>query len=134
MQNAPCKFSTSLVILVLGLIGTSLAADDCLEKDPNCVYICSFNVYKLGAIEAKYTSIEDETEPGDGTPTPAFAIPQRVQNLANVLAVGKFDLIVFQEVANGQPGKAVMTDLAKELHDKFHLNYTFFLSDYIGQG
>ena len=103
-----------------------------LQKDPNHIYICTFNVYKLGSVAAKYTSLEEEDDEDDGAAT--FSIPDRIKNLARVLAVGQFDLVVFQEVTDGPQGKAAMTDLVKQLHDGHSLDYKFFMSDYIGQG
>lgn len=123
------------VILALVLTLPSCShADDLLEKEPNHIYICTFNVYKLGSVDEKYTSLEEEgDEDNDASPT-TFGIPQRIRNLAEVLAIGRFDLVVFQEVTDGQRGKAAMTDLVKELHDEYSLNYQFFMSEYIGQG
>lgn len=121
------------VILVLSLGAVSCShASDLLQKEPNHVYICTFNVYKLGTVDEKYTSVEEE---GDEDNTPAtFSIPGRIKNLAKVLVVGRFDLVVFQEVTDGPRGKAAMDDLVKELRDEHNLNYEFFMSDYIGQG
>ena len=89
-------------------------------------------MYKLGSVDEKYTSFDEEGDE-DNTPT-IFSIPERIQNLANVLSVGHFDLVVFQEVTDGQRGQAAMTDLVQELHNNHNLDYEYFMSDYIGQG
>lgn len=120
-----------MVALTLAVVSVSHANSQ-LQKDPNHIYICTFNVYKLGSVAAKYTSLEEEDGEDDGAVT--FSIPDRIKNLAKVLAVGQFDLVVFQEVTDGPQGKAAMTDLVKRLHDEHSLDYKFFMSDYIGQG
>jgi endonuclease/exonuclease/phosphatase family metal-dependent hydrolase len=123
------------MVFMVGLVSVIPSfGDDTLHKDPNHIYICTFNVYKLGSVDEKYTSLEEEGDEDNNAPPPTFAIPQRIQNLAKVLDVGRFDLVVFQEVTDGQRGRAAMADLTKELHDKYNLNYQFFMSDYIGQG
>lgn len=114
-------------------IALPLFADQ-LQKEPNHIYICTFNVYKLGSVDVKYTSLEEDGDEDNDSPPVNFAIPERIQNLANVLAVGRFDMVVFQEVTDGQRGKMAMTDLTKVLRDKHNLNYQFFMSDYIGKG
>lgn len=135
MKKVTSAMSRWVIILVLGLTQVSCAhANNLLEKEPNHIYICTFNVYKLGSVNEKYTSLEEEGDEDNDAPPATFAIPQRIQNLARVLAVGRFDLVVFQEVTDGQRGRTAMTDLVKELHDKYNLNYQFFMSEYIGQG
>jgi endonuclease/exonuclease/phosphatase family metal-dependent hydrolase len=117
--------------LILAVLPISLVNGE-LQKSPNHIYICTFNVYKLGSVATKYTSLDEEADP-DSSPS-TFSTPQRIKNLANVLAEGPFDLVVFQEVTDGERGRAAMTDLVKELKDQHSLDYTFFMSDYIGQG
>lgn len=107
----------------------SQANGDKLQKEPHYLYVCSFNIYVLGNIEDKYSDFESSEELGDVT-----AIPQRIKNLAKVLAVGAFDLISIQEVTAGDVGHWVISDLVRELKESHNLEYEFFLSDGIGQG
>ena len=101
-----------------------------LTKAADHLYLCTFNVYKLGSVAEKYTSLEEE---GGSEETPE-GIPKRIENLAKVLAVGKFDLVVFQEVTDGIQGQAAMTDLVATLRQDHGTSYSFFLSDHIGRG
>ena len=78
---------------------------------------------RLGNIAEKYK---------DGVDT--GVIPERVGNLARVLAAGQFDLVVFQEVTSGVPGEMVMADLVEVLSADHGLDYQFFVSDHIGRG
>jgi hypothetical protein len=121
----------SICFVAMALVPASRVASQ-LQKVPDHIYICTFNVYKLGSVDHKYTSFEEDGDEEGGSPT--FSIPDRIKNLANVLAAGPFDLVVFQEVTDGERGQAAMTDLVKELQDKYSLDYKFFMSDYIGQG
>jgi len=105
------------------------SAEDVLEKKPNHVYICSFNIYLFGKIVSKYAN---PTGPVPGATT--RPVPQRITNLAKVLAVGRFDLIAIQEVEAGGPGLWALRDLANELSKLTKFDYTFFQSDYIGRG
>ena len=118
----------TLLALAGALLVTGCAWADSLSKEPNHVYVCSFNVYKLGAVAPKYRSAEEEVE---GDPP---HIPDRIRNLANVLAVGKFDLIVLQEVKAGNDGECAVADLVSALRDDHNLEYKCFVSDEIGQG
>lgn len=102
---------------------------DRLQKEANHLYICSFNVYKLGSIEAKYDALEEDDD-DDVAP----GVPERIKTLAKVLTVGAFDLIVLQEVTDGERGNWALTDLVAELKASHSLTYEFFLSPFIGMG
>ena len=120
--------SQTLSALTIVLYAASWTWADSLNKEPDHVYICTFNVYKLGAVASKYRSAEEEIE---GEPA---HIPERISNLAKVLAVGRFDLIVLQEVKAGEDGKLAVADLVTALSGEHNLSYKFFLSDVIGRG
>lgn len=117
--------------LVLFAFCFTIHAEDELTKEPNSVYICTFNVYKLGAVAQKYLPLEDED---DGEPSSVWGTPERIKNLASVLAYGKFDLIVLQELREGSRGDWALSDLAQELEDTHGLKYSHFMSDHIGKG
>ena len=106
---------------------TAHAEISCPSPQPGTNHIATFNVYRLGNIADRYT--DDE-----GADADTGSIPDREKNLANVLAVGQFDLVAFQEVTDGLPGWLVMSDLVEVLSADHGLNYQFFLSDHIGQG
>ncbi|MCB9848555.1 MAG: hypothetical protein H6814_09090 [Phycisphaeraceae bacterium] len=89
------------------------------------ITICTFNVYKLGAVDPKYEDLEF----GDGE-----EIPQRILNLADVLTVDRFDLICLQEVYAGARGEAVIDDLVQALDTRHGLRYRSLLSEHIGRG
>lgn len=91
------------------------------------IAICTFNVYKLGAVDDKYLDLNGDYL-GDEE------IPERVQNLANVLVEEELDIIVLQEVHAWERGHAVIRDLIQAL-DTFHgVRYEYILSDHIGRG
>ena len=104
-----------------------IATAEAITKGPNELLICTFNVYKLGSVADKYVALEEDAEP-------ASDLPERIQNLANVLAVGPFDLIVLQEVTEGLPGEWAVSDLVRDLNNRHHRNYRHFASDGIGRG
>ena len=73
--------------MVIGLVVSSVlpAFGQTLTKTPNHVYIATFNVYVLGALDAKYEDIVD------WDPVLDDSIPERISNLANVIAVGGYN-------------------------------------------
>lgn len=116
-------------LFVLAVLFASTAfAHYTFQKASDHVYICTFNVFRLGDIEPKYDRLEENDDEGDE------AVPDRIKNLARVLVTGDFDLIVLQEVTHGDKGQWVLSDLVQELNTVHHRNYKFFLSDHIGQG
>lgn len=119
--------SFAFLVLAALLAGTAFAHYT-FQKSPDHVYICTFNVFRLGDIEPKYDRLEENDDEGDD------AIPERIRNLARVLVTGDFDLIVLQEVTHGDKGQWVLSDLVQELNTVHHRHYRFFLSDHIGQG
>ena len=93
------RLNMMLIALIFILMSSQVTADnDRLQKEPDHLYICTFNVYILGNVEAKYTDYESI---GDEVIDPNV-VPQRIKNLANVLAVGNFDLVCIQEVTAGE--------------------------------
>ncbi|OCQ17940.1 hypothetical protein A7985_25015 [Pseudoalteromonas luteoviolacea] len=88
-----------LVSLLILLITSYIASADKLSKEEGYVYIATFNVYKLGAGAEKYKA-EKIPEELKGK------IPKRINNIADVLAVGEFELVALQEVAYGHSGEA----------------------------
>lgn len=120
-----------LIGLIFILMSSQVTADnDRLQKEPDHLYICTFNVYILGNVEAKYTDYESI---GDEVIDPNV-VPQRIKNLANVLAVGNFDLVCIQEVTAGEKGEWAVGDLVRELEETHNIEYRYFLSDEIGPG
>lgn len=113
--------------LAVALCGSAFAHYT-FQKQAGYLYVCTFNVYKLGSIEAKY----DQLEEGDAEAE--TGIPRRIKSLARVLATADFDLIVLQEVTHGEKGQWAVADLVQELNTVHQRQYQFFLSDHIGQG
>ncbi|MHC4444592.1 MAG: exonuclease/endonuclease/phosphatase family protein [Planctomycetota bacterium] len=122
------RLNQYIIVIVLGWVFSQTSFAETLVKESNHVYICTFNVYKLGSVDPKYDSLE-----GDGD-VEEDVIPERIKNLANVLAVGRFDLVALQEVTFGEKGEWVIADLVKELKDQHGIEYSYFLSDHIGKG
>ena len=123
-----------LCVLTIGVFGTifpHVASSDRLEKQPGFLYLASFNVYKLGGVEPRYKRLKGIENPD--LPPPDH-IPDRIRNLARVLAVGDFDLVALQEVHDGAPGKAALSDLVRALNDEHAATYRFILSGGIGDG
>ena len=119
-------------VLTLGFMvamSAQAAAVDRACKEAGHVHIGSFNVYKLGAIEDRYTELKDDPEK-----VPKKGIPQRIHNAASVLAAGGFDLVALQEVHEGKPGETALIDLVKVLSDEHGMTYEFLLSDGVGKG
>ncbi len=116
--------------MVIGLVVSSVlpAFGQTLTKTPNHVYIATFNVYVLGALDAKYEDIVD------WDPVLDDSIPERISNLANVIAVGGFHLVAIQEVRSGPKGYYAIKDLQRALWTQHQMRYRFFLSEPIGQG
>ena len=123
------SFIVGTVLIVAISTFASIANGDKIQKTPDHVYICSFNVYVFGNIESKYTDYESSEIVGDDND-----IPNRIKNIANVLAVGEFDLICIQEITVGERGNWVLSDLIRELQESHNLSYNYFISDAIGQG
>ena len=118
--------------LALGLVAAVFAeaarGDDAC-KQVGHVHIASFNVYQLGGIEERYTELKEQPEQ-----VPKGGVPQRIRNVAGVLAVGNFDLVVLQEVHAGKPGETALADLVRVLSDDHGMGYEFLLSDGVGAG
>lgn len=110
-------FRRALALIAIVFLGASASGEE--------IEICTFNVYKLGAVAEKY----------DGTINPENdEIPERVLHLASVLTERDFALICLQEVRAGAMGEAVIADLVRAL-DEFHdVRYDWMLSEHIGQG
>ena len=96
---------------------------DQIQKAPGFLYLATFNVYKLGAVDPRYDDLANFDD----------AIPERITNLARVLAVGDFDIVALQEVHSGPRGHAVISDLVRALARDHGLGYHYVLSDYIGR-
>jgi endonuclease/exonuclease/phosphatase family metal-dependent hydrolase len=117
-------------ILLIALIAAwaTPAAADTLNRAPNHLYLCTFNVYRMGGVDPRYLAIDNwDTEVDD-------AIPERIHNLANVIATGGFHLVVLQEVHAGARGYHALRDLTRALYQDHGMRYRFFLSDPIGRG
>jgi endonuclease/exonuclease/phosphatase family metal-dependent hydrolase len=117
-----------ICFIVLSWMFSISATADTLSKSPNHVYIASFNTYLLGTIEDKYKDIKDWKTPVDDT------IPQRIADLAKVIAVGGFHIVAIQEVRSGPGGYFAIKDLKRALKNNHNMYYRFFISDYIGRG
>ena len=115
------KRLVSFILVGLAIFSWLPAHGDTLVKAPNHVYI-------LGAVDDKYKDIEDWNAQVDDT------IPERIANLANVIAVGGFHLVAIQEVRSGPKGYFAIKDLQRALRQNHNMHYRFFISDYIGQG
>lgn len=103
---------------------SGVRAQDKITKEPGFLYLATFNVYKLGAVDDRYDNVDNLNQ----------IIPERIENLARVLAVGGFDIVALQEVHSGPRGHAVISDLIAALRNKYDLGYHYVLSAYIGQG
>ncbi len=119
----------SLLCILTLLITCFSAYADRITKTPNHVYIATFNVFKLGAVDEKYKNIDD-----DGSGYTDDTIPQRIENLASVIAVGGFHLVAIQEVRTGKKGYYAIKDLQRALYENHGMRYKFFISDHIGKG
>lgn len=111
------------LVIIFWIVYSSQVAAEKLQKKDGYLYIATFNVFKLGAVDLKYTSGSNSE-----------IIPARIQNIANVLAVGDFDLIALQEVAHGKGGEAAINDLIKNLKAVHNLEYKAIHSEHIGRG
>lgn len=116
--------SVSFAVLLI----STASAHYTFQKASDHLYICTFNVYRLGDIEPKYDRLEENDADGED------AVPDRIRNLARVLATADFDLIVLQEVTHGDKGQWALSDLVQELNTAHGRQYRFFLSDHIGMG
>lgn len=112
-----------IFLLAFLVLFTSLTSAEKLKKEDRYLYIATFNVYKLGAVASKYTDNINTAH-----------IPERIINLANVLAVGDFDLIALQEVAFGERGERAVSDLITALKVEHNLEYLVVHSQHIGRG
>lgn len=115
------------LILFGALFASTAFANYTFHKEANHVYLCTFNVFRLGDIEPEYDRLNED----DGEP---HVIPGRIKNLARVIASADFDLIVLQEVTEGDKGEWALSDLVEELNTTHHRHYRFFLSGGIGMG
>ncbi len=115
--------------ILLALITCFSVYGDSLTKTPNHVYIATFNVFKLGAVDDKYKDIE-----GYDSGAVDNIIPERIENLASVIAVGGFHLVTIQEVRSGAKGYYAVKDLQRALYENHGMKYKFFISDHIGKG
>lgn len=104
-------------------------AQDRIQKDSNYLYLCSFNIYLFGVLSEKYQSLDENFEGST-----SVGIPQRIKNLSNVLSVGNFDLIVIQELQDGEAGGWALEDLKTQLNSQLNQNYKAFQSQGIGKG
>ena len=95
----------STLVITLALLHTTVLASSKIEKAPGFIYIASFNVYRLGAVESRYKTVSELNN----------EIPTRIKNIARVLAVGDFDIIALQEVRAGQSGQAVDSVAEKQI-------------------
>ncbi len=100
-----------------------------VNKLPDNLYIATFNIFCFGDVESKYSSADEEYD-GEGF----SGTPQRIKNLANVLSVGNFDLIVIQELHEGEKGEWALSDLEKELNSNHNGHYKHMRSGNIGKG
>ena len=133
LVTAQAVLARTLHSLVLGFIvvlAVPASASDKIEKEPGFLYIASFNVFTLGAVEKRYRDITDDSDLHELD----RHLPKRTSNLAHVLAVGGFDIVAIQEVRSGPAGRAVMEDLVSVLKDQHGLAYGYVLSEYIGDG
>ena len=112
MKTAMLKTTTpvlvgmlSTLVITLALLHTTVLASSKIEKAPGFIYIASFNVYRLGAVESRYKTVSGLNN----------EIPTRIKNIARVLAVGDFDIIALQEVRAGQSGQAVDSVAEKQI-------------------
>ena len=125
------RICCSMAIGLATALASYASASDKLAKQPGFVYVASFNVFKLGGVEQRYKrlkGIDDVALPLDEK------IPDRIRNIARVLAVGDFDLVTLQEVHEGGPGRAALSDLVRVLEETHGISYRFMLSDGIGRG
>ena len=127
--HALSMFIVAPLALVLTVAASAEVVPGDACKQAGHVHIASFNVYKLGGVEKRYTSLREDPEM-----LPGGTIPQRIRNAASVLAVGNFDLVALQEVHVGKPGEAALADLAKVLSDAHGITYEFLLSEGVGEG
>ena len=125
-------FARALSALALALILLVLpaSASGKLTKDPGFIYIASFNVFAFGNVDKRYRNIVHDTdlEKLDGR------IPNRISNIAEVLAFGGFDIVSIQELKHGPAGHAAIIDLVRALNDRHDLAYDYILSGKIGEG
>ena len=49
----------ALIIAYLVILSVSVALGDQLKKEANHIYIATFNVFKLGAVDSRYKSIKN---------------------------------------------------------------------------
>lgn len=114
-------------LLVVTALLAPTVASACYTKDDAFVHIATFNVFKLGGVDGKYDRLRR------GQPV-ADEIPERIKNVAKLIAFGRFDLITLQEVYEGKSGEAVAADLVEALKESHGLTYNAVLSDPIGRG
>ncbi len=117
------------LLIVLIVLACNCFSQAVLSKQPDNIYICTYNVYLLGNISEKYESLEEDYEG-----TPSSQIPERIKNNANVLKTANFDLIVLQEVKEGEAGYWAVSDLVSELNKGRDSKYKFIQSEDIGYG
>jgi endonuclease/exonuclease/phosphatase family metal-dependent hydrolase len=99
------------------------------------INVCSFNVYLLGGVDAKYKEISKKSkDPLHQRPDSSFGIPNRISNCAELLYRGNFDLMVFQEVVDGVRGDSAIRDLTNKLNVISDKQYTWFTSQRVGRG
>ena len=118
------------ISLLFFLIFLSPLSSADITKESGYLYVASFNVYKLGSVDSKYLSIDEDM----GEEPITIGIPDRIKNLSNILSFGKFDLIALQEVTHGARGEAAISDLILDLKDRYNLVYKALHSEHIGRG
>lgn len=130
MLIAPTGLTKGLVQIIIAgsvlLAGISNA--DTLSRSHNHLYVATFNVYILGKVADKYKTIEHWDEPVDDS------LPERIVNLAAIIATGGFHLVAIQEVHSGPSGYYAIRDLTRALQEIHGMHYHFFVSENIGLG
>jgi len=125
----------NIVLMIALLLGGLSSFSQVVKSKKNYLTICSFNVYKFGAIDIKYKEISAKLKKPDFVRSAtSFTIPGRIKNCAEVLSKGEFDLIVLQEVKSGAVGDSVLKDLTNELNSYYGGKFKWLTSEKIGKG
>lgn len=122
-------------ILFTILFANFLSFSQLPPVDSCYINVCSFNVYLLGGVDAKYKEISKKfKDPLHQRPDSSFGIPNRISNCAELLSRGNFDLMVFQEVVDGVRGDSAVRDLTMKLNYITDKKFHWFTSQRIGKG
>jgi endonuclease/exonuclease/phosphatase family metal-dependent hydrolase len=128
------RFKTFTLLIAL-LFGGLSSFGQIVKSKKAYLNICSFNVYKFGAVDPKYKAISKSLKDEKfARPDSTYGIPQRIENCAEILSKGAFELIVLQEVKYGPVGDSVISDLCFQLNEKYKRKYKWFNSEKIGKG